>query len=576
MSCQHQTTGEPALCELCQAAPLLQDPLIGSTIGPYEILHRFGEGGFGAVYEGQHTKIERRVAIKVLRAGLADPLLAMKRFQREALALSRLRHPLALRVYEQGLTANGLLYLAMELIEGETLEAYLLRVGLFSEEKLREVFSVLCEVLEEAHQAGITHRDLKPANIMLSVEGEQLTPRLVDFGLAGVLELESLTKSGVVSGTPRYMAPEQWEGLQKTDVRSDLYSLGVLMYECLSGQLPYSASSPLAWMKQHHFEAPRELSQAMGARPLSEAMSRLVMRSISKRPEDRFQSASSLREALLQRGAAPVVALPEPTSTRTKASLRSWLLGSTLAAASFLGVYLASNREDTPPKEQAAVLLSSTSQAAEAPAPSLESTLLRRAEELAVLGRWSEAEAAALAAGDAGAKVAERYHQKAEAAKQLARCKELRAAQKIEEAFVACAPLTQSEDPLAAQEATGSEEAFFALHQKRLQEALTQQSTSGLSLAQRELALLREALGAEYSSLGDLSLAIEAQEKMLNPSAQELLAKITKLQNAKRFDEMCRSIKQYLKTYKNTAEAPRLLKELERYDPAAYPSCEPK
>src|SRR5262249_28398824 len=155
------------------------------------------------------------------------------------LALSRLKHPYALKVHDRGRTEEGIFWIAMELLEGEPLSSRLAREGPLSEDELIEILGPVCEVLTEAHEKGIVHRDIKPDNIMLTpVPGGGTLAKLIDFGLVSLPDASPLTQSHLVSGTPQYMAPEQWGGLVNADRRSDIYSLGVVAYECLAGRLP--------------------------------------------------------------------------------------------------------------------------------------------------------------------------------------------------------------------------------------------------------------------------------------------------------------------------------------------------
>jgi serine/threonine protein kinase len=286
-------------CEQCGASLLATpDPMLGRLLaGKYEIIKKIGAGGFGAVYEAQHTRLSSKIAIKTLHSSALQHDDIIERFRREALATSSLQSPYVVKIFDRGGAEDGTLWLAMEFIEGETLEQHLTARGKLSEEETLRLLSMLCDALEEAHQRGIIHRDLKPQNIMLSPSAGGPIPKLLDFGIAGLSGASNtLTNTGAISGTPKYMSPEQWEGLKNTDARSDIYSLGVIAYQCLSGVFPYEADSPLAWMKQHTFGTPRPIEEV--APQLSVNVQRAVMRAIAKDPAERPQSALLLRQQL--------------------------------------------------------------------------------------------------------------------------------------------------------------------------------------------------------------------------------------------------------------------------------------
>jgi serine/threonine protein kinase len=301
-------------CESCGAPATSkpQDTLIGRTlINQYIIRAKLGAGGFGAVYEAEQPSMSRKVAIKTLHKHLIHNAQIVARFHREGMAASRLDHPSSVKMFNSGETEDGTLWLAMEFLEGETLDKRIRGRGSLSPDALLEVFRPICEVLEEAHEKGITHRDLKPDNIMLLPRRGKELIKLLDFGIAGLLDGGAMTQTGVVSGTPMYMPPEQWKGLKHTDARSDIYALGVILYQCLSGRLPFEADTAPGWMQKHCLEEPKELSNVNCSEPLKA----VIFKSLSKDPNHRPQSARELLTLLdaAIRGEPPKINTQAPT-----------------------------------------------------------------------------------------------------------------------------------------------------------------------------------------------------------------------------------------------------------------------
>jgi serine/threonine-protein kinase len=287
-------------------------------LNQYVIRERLGEGGFGAVYLAEQPSMQRYVAIKTLHSHVAQRAEVARRFQREGAAASRITHPAAVKMFNLGQTEDGLLWLAMEFVEGEPLSKRLAR-GPLSPTELVEILGPICDVLDEAHEKGIIHRDLKPENIMLTARpGGKFSPKLLDFGLAALLLDEGpRTKSGVISGTPAYMAPEQWQGLKNADARTDIYALGIIAYRALSGRFPFTADTAPAWLHQHCFEDPFPIEKLVRPGEVSAAMCRALMSALEKDPNQRPQSAgdffSALRAALPH--ALPTESLAAPNAT---------------------------------------------------------------------------------------------------------------------------------------------------------------------------------------------------------------------------------------------------------------------
>jgi serine/threonine-protein kinase len=249
------------------ASPLVvgADPLIGSILGDrYQIERFLGEGGLGRVYAAQHTRLPRRFAIKVPSGRAATEPRARERFLREARVASRLDHPNVVAVVDSGETTEGLLYLVMELAEGETLTAYLRRRGVLRIAEALGLTRKLALGLEHAHARGLVHRDLKPDNVM--VERADGRPRILDFGLAILAELGDagrLTSRHTVVGTPHYMSPEHVCGFD-LDGRSDLFSLGVILYQMLCGRMPFDATPIEIAQRYLHDRIPRFAERVPG------------------------------------------------------------------------------------------------------------------------------------------------------------------------------------------------------------------------------------------------------------------------------------------------------------------------
>jgi serine/threonine protein kinase len=273
--------------------------LIGQTLAQrYRITRVLAQGGFCQVYEAEDTTLQNRVAIKILSPEEHPNLEAVERFHREAFIIGQLHHPCVVKALDRG-EAESFMWLAMERVEGETLEARLRRGQLLSEGELLALLRPICEVLEEAHHKWIIHRDLNTTNIMLLPQPNQnILPKILDFGMASLKEASKLTDPNQVSGTPCYMSPEQWQSLSFADARSDIYSLGVICFEALSGKLPFEASSPVSWLKMHQSATLLSLSSAMGERSHSTELERIIAKALSKNPDDRYQSAMALWKAL--------------------------------------------------------------------------------------------------------------------------------------------------------------------------------------------------------------------------------------------------------------------------------------
>jgi serine/threonine-protein kinase len=263
------------------------------TLGKYEIQSILGKGAMGVVYKAFDPHIERTVAIKTVRKDLVDPDVAnqfMARFKNEAKAAGRLHHPNIVGIYEYG-EDDKVAFIAMEYVDGTGLREYLNRKARFELGQLVAIATQLLQALEFAHARGVVHRDIKPANLILTSSG---VLKVADFGIARI-DTSSLTMTGMVMGTPSYMSPEQCQG-RDSDHRTDLFSAGVVLYELLTGERPFTGSPELIAYKICH-EAPKPASQLSGL-TLPGSLDDVLDTALSKSPDQRFQNALAFRNAL--------------------------------------------------------------------------------------------------------------------------------------------------------------------------------------------------------------------------------------------------------------------------------------
>lgn len=277
--------------------------MLGRTIaGRYKVTSLLGKGGFGAVFAATHTMTSQDVVLKVMRPEFAADPTQVKRFMNEARISSGLMHPNTVRVFDFGQTDDGLLYLVMERLHGEELSDILKRDAPLDPGRAMHIAIGLLKSLSEAHAAGLVHRDLKPGNVFLvRVHGEEEYVKLIDFGIAKSVESgaeEDLTRTGMAIGTPKYMSPEQGRA-EALDGRSDLYALGVLLFEMLSGRLPFTAASAMQMILKHMQEPPPDL-RTLAPAGLPPELAHVVMKSLAKSPWERFRDADEMREHLEQ------------------------------------------------------------------------------------------------------------------------------------------------------------------------------------------------------------------------------------------------------------------------------------
>jgi len=285
-----------------------QDPLVGTlATGRYRVLKLLGEGGMGRVYLAEHVAIQKRLALKVLRSEYAHKGEIVQRFQQEAISASRIKHPNVLDVFDFGQLENGCFYLAMEFLDGNDLADELARRRVFDPVSGIRIALQICRALGAAHSNGVVHRDLKPENVFLqrTMDGEEVV-KIVDFGIAQLRDNEQaereskhrrLTRTGMVFGTPEYMAPEQAEG-HHADQRADVYALGVMLYEMFTGAVPFTGETFLGVLAKHLHEAPPPMTQVTQELWISPQLQAVIMKALVKKPDDRYASMADFSQAL--------------------------------------------------------------------------------------------------------------------------------------------------------------------------------------------------------------------------------------------------------------------------------------
>ncbi|MFO0641515.1 MAG: serine/threonine-protein kinase [Polyangiaceae bacterium] len=307
--------------------------LLGTILaGRYKITELLGEGGMGCVYVGEQqmgTNV-RKVAVKTLHKHLSQDPKIKERFARECGTVSELHHPNTIQVFDYGTTPEGLLYIVMEFIKGQSVASVLEKTGPMPLARVEKILTQVCGSLQEAHEHGIVHRDLKPDNVVLCDRAGQTDwVEVLDFGIAKRSSENDpneakLTQQGMVLGTPPYMSPEQFTG-QPIDARSDIYALGVMTYEMLTGQLPFEANTAWEWATKHMTAQPKPIEAAPNGQLLPEKVRQTIMRALEKAPQARFASAKEFVESLTT-GGGPVItgqnaaATPAPVSASDPSS----------------------------------------------------------------------------------------------------------------------------------------------------------------------------------------------------------------------------------------------------------------
>jgi len=314
------------------SAPYAQgEELVGTLLAErYEILQLLGQGGMGAVYKARDTELERFVALKLIRADLASNPEILRRFKQELILAREVTHRNVIRIFDLG-QAKGFKFITMEFVEGRDLRVVIREKGKLSPEETVRIISQVCRALESAHAAGVVHRDLKPQNIMLDGKDRVY---VMDFGIAHSLETPGMTQTGALMGTPEYMSPEQAKGM-KVDPRSDLFALGIIFYEMLTGISPYKAETALATLLKRTQERPQSPAEVDPAIP--KAISDVVMKCLEIDREHRFSSAREILEDLGQEAPTsvrtvaptlpPVIPAPQAERILPFVRYRTWIAG---------------------------------------------------------------------------------------------------------------------------------------------------------------------------------------------------------------------------------------------------------
>jgi len=290
--------------------------LVGSILADrYHVIRRIGEGGMGQVYLAEHVKMKRKSAVKVLHQGMVHDPDAISRFNREASNASQIQHPNVAAIYDFGETPEGLIYLAMEFVDGEPLTKIIERHGALTAARAADIGQQVASALEAAHDMGIIHRDLKPDNIMIARgrAGEDVA-KVVDFGIAKAMEADDqkVTKTGLAIGTPEYMSPEQLGGDQ-LDSRTDIYSLGLVTFNMLTGQLPFPSVVSREALIMRLTEKPRTLAEIRNDVVWPAELQTVMDKALANHPADRYQHVSQFGRELV----TAVATMPESALTST-------------------------------------------------------------------------------------------------------------------------------------------------------------------------------------------------------------------------------------------------------------------
>jgi serine/threonine protein kinase len=338
--CRNEVEDAARFCPHCGAAaaaiPGAEDPWLARVVnGKFRIEALVGQGGMGRVYRARHLTLDRPVVLKMLHRAYSNDPQVVQRFQREARAASRLDHPNSISVLDFGEAEDGTLFMAMEYLGGRDLGRLLAEEFPLGEARVVRIGAQILSALAEAHAQGIVHRDLKPENVMVEPRrGEPDFVKVLDFGIAKITapgaSEPKLTQAGLVCGTPEYMSPEQARGAD-LDLRSDLYSTGVILYQLTTGALPFASDTPVGFLTKHLSEAPTPARAKNPEVEVSPALDAVIARAMEKDPARRFQSADEMRAALLACAPAPARAAPAPAPRRSRRVF--WAFAAAMAVA---------------------------------------------------------------------------------------------------------------------------------------------------------------------------------------------------------------------------------------------------
>jgi eukaryotic-like serine/threonine-protein kinase len=306
--CQTELKDDAGFCPNCGAEQPRQevaagdDPLLGAIVArKFKVEKVLGVGGMGKVYKARQLTLDKAVVVKVLHDHFRDDPQLVQRFQREARAASRLNHPNSIQIIDFGQDEGGVVFMAMEFLQGQDLFAVLKKDGALAPDRVVRIMIQVCSALAEAHEQNVIHRDLKPENIMVEDRrGQRDFVKVLDFGIAKIQDPgesagQALTQAGMVCGTPEYMSPEQARGLQ-LDPRSDIYALGVVMYQLATGQLPFTSDTPIGIVTKHILEKPDPPSQRNAGVP--PGLEEIILKALEKEVDNRFTTVVQMGEAL--------------------------------------------------------------------------------------------------------------------------------------------------------------------------------------------------------------------------------------------------------------------------------------
>ena len=304
--CQHENPDDTIYCGKCttplkspkdiEVTETIETPkeelTRGTTFaGRYEIIEELGKGGMGKVYRVEDTELKQEIALKLIRPEIATDKNTIERFRNELKTARNIRHKNVCGMFDLG-EEKGAYFITMEYIRGEDLKNLIRKMGQLSTGQAIAIANQVCDGLDEAHRLGVVHRDLKPQNVMIDTEG---SARIMDFGIARSLEGKGITGAGVMIGTPEYMSPEQVEG-KEVDPRSDIYSLGVILYEMATGRVPFEGDTPFTIGVKHKSEAPQNPKDLNAQIP--DDLNAVILKCLEKEKDQRFQNVGELHSEL--------------------------------------------------------------------------------------------------------------------------------------------------------------------------------------------------------------------------------------------------------------------------------------